>query len=225
VLVLTNGGALAIDKLVAHPSPDTPYAIVEAFNPSVAGAGPLAEALFGKTNKWGKLPVTMYPASFVNEKAMTDYDMASGVGRTYKYYTGRPLFEFGFGLSLTTFALSCEQTASATAREVAVTCAVRNTGDRYGDEVVMAFHAVGDTIRAKLDHPAPKRSLVDFARLSVPAGGKVTQSFTFRPETFALVGKDGWKTIAGGQHTLTFSRGVGDPSDDVKIVIDVPGAL
>ncbi len=54
VMVLTNGGALAIDNLVALPA-----AIVEAFNPGVGGAVPLAHSLFGLQNRWGKMPVTM----------------------------------------------------------------------------------------------------------------------------------------------------------------------
>ena len=54
VMVLTNGGALAIDNLMTQPC-----AIVEAFNPGVGGAVPLAHALFGLENRWGKLPITM----------------------------------------------------------------------------------------------------------------------------------------------------------------------
>ncbi len=54
VIVLTNGGALAIDNLVSLPA-----AIVEAFNPGVGGAVPLAHSLFGVQNRWGKMPVTM----------------------------------------------------------------------------------------------------------------------------------------------------------------------
>jgi hypothetical protein len=54
VIVLTNGGALAIDNLVSLPA-----AIVEAFNPGVGGAVPLAHSLFGIQNRWGKMPVTM----------------------------------------------------------------------------------------------------------------------------------------------------------------------
>lgn len=54
VMVLTNGGALAIDDLMSQPA-----AIVEAFNPGVGGAVPLAHSLFGFQNRWGKLPITM----------------------------------------------------------------------------------------------------------------------------------------------------------------------
>lgn len=106
-LVLCNGGQLAIDTLMAAPA-----AIVEAFNPSVTGATPLAQALFGQLNRWGRLPYTMcvscwcparmrrrgsvgvdtrardrplrYPANYVNEIAMDDFDMTAPPGRTYR---------------------------------------------------------------------------------------------------------------------------------------------
>ena len=102
VLVLCNGGALAIDRLIAGP-----VAIVEAFNPSVAGPRALAATLFGEENRWGKLPVTMYPHSYIREQPVHNYDMAKAPGRTYKYYRGTALFPFGFGLSLTEFAMEC----------------------------------------------------------------------------------------------------------------------
>ena len=92
VMVLINGGALAIDELLIKRT--APYAIVEAFNPNVIGGVAVADALFGKVNRWGKLPVTMYPHAFIKEKSMIDYDMSSGVGRTYRYYKGTPLFTF-----------------------------------------------------------------------------------------------------------------------------------
>ena len=63
--VLFNGGALAIDDLVSRPPPAhgssaaaAAYAIVEGFSPNTAGVPPLAAALFGDHNRWGKLPVT-----------------------------------------------------------------------------------------------------------------------------------------------------------------------
>ena len=101
VMVLTNGGALAIDNLIAQPD-----AIVEAFNPGVGGAVPLAHSLFGAQNRWGKMPITMwamlgaaltccvswrtrrYPHSYIAEQAMTNFNMSQAPGRTYRYYTG-----------------------------------------------------------------------------------------------------------------------------------------
>jgi hypothetical protein len=63
VIVLINGGALAIDNLI-----DKSQAIVEAFNPSVNGAFPLAHSLFGYSNKWGKMPFTMYPHDYIKQQ-------------------------------------------------------------------------------------------------------------------------------------------------------------
>ena len=101
---------------------------------------------------------------------MTNYDMAKPPGRTYKYYTGEPLWPFGMGLSYTTFDLSCTSTSSSTTTTTSsstlgggaaaprgsasppgdeqhelpltVSCDVKNTGSVDGDEVVMVYHKV-----------------------------------------------------------------------------------
>ena len=88
LLILSNGGAIAFDELVEKSK-----AIVEAFNPGF-GSRALADLLFGKRNTWGKLPITLYPASYQDEQPMLQYDMSAAPGRTYRYYTGQPLFSF-----------------------------------------------------------------------------------------------------------------------------------
>ena len=125
ILVLLNGGSLAIDNLIHGPR-----AIVEAFNPAVTGPLALAQHLFGFENRWGKLPVTMYPHSYITEQDMTNYDMSKSPGRTYKYYQGKPLFKFGFGLSYTDFDMNCKKEKGD------VVCKLSNVGERSGDEVV-----------------------------------------------------------------------------------------
>lgn len=204
VLVLTNGGALAIDTLTARASP-APYAIVEAFNPSVSGSKALAASLFGLENCWGKLPVTIYPRSFIYEQAMTNYDMTSGVGRTYRYYKGEPLFSFGFGLSLTSFRMACQARAI---EAFAFLCIVANIGDRDGDEVVQVYHQALDI--GAVSHPLPKRSLVAFERVSVKAAAAVEVDLKFTAEDFMIVNAAGERTLYPGTHRLIFSRGHGD---------------
>ena len=63
--------------------------------------------------------------------------MTAAPGRTYRYFTGQPLFPFGSGLSLTTFThtASC-QAAEARADTIQCTTKVKNVGKRDGDEVV-----------------------------------------------------------------------------------------
>jgi hypothetical protein len=63
VIILVNGGALAIDTLISDSN-----AIVEAFNPCLHGANAIASTLFGFSNKWGKMPYTMYPHDYIKQQ-------------------------------------------------------------------------------------------------------------------------------------------------------------
>eukprot|EP00730_Choanoeca_flexa_P014522 TRINITY_DN6379_c1_g1_i2.p1 TRINITY_DN6379_c1_g1~~TRINITY_DN6379_c1_g1_i2.p1 ORF type:complete len:804 (+),score=166.70 TRINITY_DN6379_c1_g1_i2:121-2412(+) len=209
VLILSNGGALAIDEFVEGPA-----AIVEVFNPGIPGAKALAEALFGKANRFGKLPYTMYPHDYIQQQPMTNYDMSRAPGRTYRYYTGQPLYPFGHGLSYTTFELSCAS-ASGTYNH---TCTVRNTGNRDGDEVVMVYHSAGSDVRDDAPHPVPLRSLIAYERVHVPNGGSASITFTLSPKQALLVNQHGDKTLYKGTHDFIVSRGPGLKTDDDVVV-------
>jgi len=205
VIVLCNGGALAIDSLIERPN-----AIIEAFSPSLKGAQAIAASMFGKANRWGKLPVTMYPHDYIQQQPMTNYDMAKAPGRTYKYYTGTPLFPFGHGLSLTSFSLHCDATSAPYG--VAASCQVANLGQLDGDEVVMVFHNVSDAIRHKATHPIPLKALVAFQRVSVAVGNSTSFSLPLPSSIFEVVDENGDKRLYPGSHSLIFSRGHGDTS-------------
>ena len=94
VVVLINGGVLDIEEMVAE---DAIGSIVEAWYPGFFGAGALASTVFGEENRFGKLPVTIYDKGF--DMDVLDFCMSCGLGRTYKYYQGTPVFPMGFGLS------------------------------------------------------------------------------------------------------------------------------
>ncbi|KAH3745647.1 glycoside hydrolase family 3 domain protein [Pelomyxa schiedti] len=140
VVVLINGGSLSIEW-----TKDNVPAILEAFYAGQSAAQAIADVLFGDYNPGGKLPYTVYPAEYVDQIPLTEMGMSVSPGRTYRYYTGTPLWPFGWGLSYTNFTLdwysqeylpeSLDVGAQSTNYRVNVT----NTGGRAGDEVVMAF--------------------------------------------------------------------------------------
>jgi len=226
VLVLTNGGALAIDDLIVRSKAPSPagsrvpgYAIVEAFNPGVVGGKAIGASLFGLENRWGKLPITMYPHDYIKKQSMVNYDMSASPGRTYKYYDGTPLFHFGFGLSLTSFHLdSCDWIPSSYLF-TSLNCTVTNTGSRKGDEVLQVYH-VAQSI-GKVDHPLPKRALRAFTRVTIPAGSSTSVSFSsLSPDSLKVVNKQGVPTLYPGTHLLIVSRG--SPADEQILKIEVP---
>ncbi|GFQ04441.1 probable beta-d-xylosidase 7 [Phtheirospermum japonicum] len=101
-LVLLCGGP--VDVSIAKENPKV-GSILWAGYPGEAGGVAVAETLFGDHNPGGKLPVTWYPKDFV-KVPMTDMrmrpDPPTGYpGRTYRFYTGTKVFEFGYGLSYT----------------------------------------------------------------------------------------------------------------------------
>ena len=96
-VVLMNGSALAVNWINEHAN-----AVLEAWYPGEEGGAAIAETLSGKNNPAGRLPVTFYTG--VNQLPnFEDYQMA---GRTYRYFKGKPLYPFGYGLSYTTFSYS-----------------------------------------------------------------------------------------------------------------------
>ncbi|KAH6778202.1 Glycosyl hydrolase family protein [Perilla frutescens var. frutescens] len=105
VLVLLCGGPVDVSFAKQNPKIGS---ILWAGYPGEAGGVAVAETLFGDNNPGGKLPVTWYPKDF-NQVAMTDMrmrpDPSTGYpGRTYRFYTGPKVYEFGYGLSYTNYS-------------------------------------------------------------------------------------------------------------------------
>lgn len=161
-LVMLNGSAVGINY-----AKDNVPAIVEAWYPGQAGGTAIADVLFGDYNPGGRLPVTFYK-SVDQLPPFTDYDMK---GRTYRYFTGEPLWPFGYGLSYTTFGYG-KLTAPATARagqDVPVRVDVKNTGGRAGEEVVQVY-----VKRSAAGAGDPIRSLAAFTRVPLARGAQRT---------------------------------------------------
>ena len=132
-VVLMNGSALAVNWINEHAN-----AVLEAWYPGEEGGAAVAETLSGKNNPAGRLPVTFYK-DVSQLPNFEDYGMAN---RTYRYFNGKPLYPFGYGLSYTTFKysdLSVPTQAVAAGQPVGADVTVTNTGKVAGDEVVQVY--------------------------------------------------------------------------------------
>jgi beta-glucosidase len=145
-------------------------AILQAWYPGESGGRAVGEILFGDVNPSGHLTVTFYRAT-TDLPAFTNYSMAD---RTYRYFSGTPLYAFGHGLSYTKFDFKSGKLASkkmAANGTAKVTFTVKNTGKLDGDEVAQVyFRHVNSAV------PQPKMALCGFTRVHLKHGesGKVT---------------------------------------------------
>ena len=174
VLVLLSGSALAVDWAQDHVP-----GIVEAWYGGQAAGTALADVLFGKYDPAGRLPVTFYRS--VND--LPPFDDYAMKGRTYRYFTGTPLYPFGYGLSYTTFRYSNLRTSSPTLRangRVMVRVNVTNTGKRTGDEVVQLYvQHLGTKV------PQPIKDLRGFRRVTLRPGETRVVAFPLRASELA----------------------------------------
>jgi beta-glucosidase len=167
VLVLLNGSALAVNWENDHLA-----AIVEAWYPGQAAGTAIADVLFGDYNPGGRLPVTFYKSTD-DLPPFEDYKISN---QTYRFYKGKPLYPFGYGLSYTSFKYSNLHVTPVGRDSVRVTARLQNTGALPGDEVVQVYISAKDTRVA--NHPQPIHSLAAFRRISLKPGQVQDLQFT-----------------------------------------------
>jgi len=196
VVVLQSGSAVALNWANQHAD-----AILEAWYPGVDGGHAIARTLAGMNNPSGRLPITFY-AGLDGLPAFTDYNFktVSG-GRTYRYFQGKPLWGFGYGLSYTTFSYGPVKLSAESIRAgapITATVTVTNTGKAAGDEVVEAYLKTPQK-------DGPIHSLAGFQRIAIPAGGTREVSITIDPRTLSSVDGEGNRAILEGRYTLTLA--------------------
>ena len=190
--LLLPGNQYELIKSVAAVNPNTVVVIqslgmveVEQFkdNPNVAGiiwtgfngqaqGTAMARILFGDVNPGGKLNATWY-RSLDDLPDITDYALRGGPGkngRTYWYFNKDVSYEFGYGLSYTTFEysnFSISKSAITPNDRITLSADVTNTGGVDGDEVVQVYVRTPDS-PASLERPIKR--LKGFRRVTIPAG-------------------------------------------------------
>lgn len=160
-------------------------AILQAWYGGQSAGTAIADILWGDFNPSGKLPVTFY-ASDSQLPDFSDYSMS---GRTYRYFTGTPLYPFGYGLSYTNYEYGKPEPAApkiSAGDSLTVMTTVKNTGKMAGDEVLQLY-----IIHPDAPAPKPLRALKGVKRVSLMPGECQHVRFTLSPRDLALVEEDG----------------------------------
>jgi beta-glucosidase len=198
-VVLFNGRPLALTR-VAEASP----AILEAWFPGVEAGNAVADVLFGKVNPGGKLPVSFprsvgqIPIYYNHEPTGRPCGVASKYNSRYRDIRScAPLYEFGYGLSYTTFAVSnLRLSSSRISRRGRLTASVdiANTGTRDGEDVVQLY--LHDPV-ASISQPV--RRLRGFERVRLARGAKETVTFTLDSSDFGFYDNRGRFVVEPGR--------------------------
>ena len=192
VVILMAGSS--IDISIAQ---ERAGAILLTWYPGALGGKAAAELLFGTESPSGKLPVTFYHNEALAEMPdFTDYAMRD---RTYRYYRGRPLYPFGYGL---TYGRCSVETVTGDKHRAVVT--VLNDGPRDTEDVIELY------LRDEGSPLAPPNPILcGFRRVFLAAGERAEFEVGIDPEALTVVGDDGVRIPGSG--TWTLYAGFGGP--------------
>ena len=197
ILVLNEGRPRVISKIEPLAN-----AVIQTYLPSNYGGDALANVLAGEVNPSGKLPYT-YPKSpntllnYYHKPAESQKKMDGA----YNYEGDfTPQYEFGYGLSYTTFEyskLSVNKKVFSKDDDLTISVDVKNTGSVEGKEVVMLY--TSDLV-AKMT-PDAKR-LRRFEKISLTPGEIKKVTFNLSAKDLAYVNQSGKWTIEPGEFEI-----------------------
>ena len=191
VVLLMAGSAIDLTE-----AQEKANAVLLTWYPGAGGGKAVADLLFGKASPSGKLPVTFYRnAALAEMPDFTDYSMKN---RTYRYYTGEPLYPFGYGLTYGDVAV----TGLEADREKA-TVRVENRGAATQDVIQLYIRDTGS-------QDAPTNPILcGFLRVELAAGEIKTLDIPLDPKAFTVVNEQGQRVAGVGPWTLY--AGTGQP--------------
>ncbi len=211
ILVLINGRPLSVRWAAEH----TPV-IVEAWMCGEQGGNAIADILFGDYNPSGHLPITIprhvgQLPFYYNAKPSKKYWIEDGWHKPYIDMSPLPLFEFGFGLSYTTFEysnLNITPAETGAGGKINISLDITNTGKVQGADVVQLY--INDVISSVT---TPIKELQGFEKVNLNPGEKQKVEFTLTPENLAFLDQNlNWVVEPG-----KFEVMVGCSSEDIKL--------
>ena len=197
IFVNCSGGAVAMT-----PEMETCDAILQWWYDGEQGGEALADVLTGRYNPSGKLPVTFYR----NTEQLPDFLDYTMKNRTYRYFTGEPLFPFGHGLSYTTFEFGKVKVSGKTGDNACVlTVTVKNTGSVEGTETVQVY------FRRTADKEGPLKTLCGYQQVTLKPGETRTVTITLPRKSL-----ESWDTQTNTIHFVAgeYQLMVGPSSSD-----------
>ena len=212
VVVLINGRPLSV-RWVAENVP----AILGAWNCGEEGGNAVAEILFGEYNPEGRLPVTIprhvgqLPVYYNYMPSKAYWARDGNRKNRYADMPATPLWEFGYGLSYTTFEYSNLRVTPleiGPAGEVTISVDVKNIGSREGREVVQLY--INDEYSTV---STPVKELKGFEKISLAPGEKKTARFRITPDLLSLFDINLKQMVEPG----TFTVMVGSSSEDIRL--------
>lgn len=202
VFVMMTGSAIAIPWEAKHIP-----AIINAWYGGQAAGAAVADVLFGDYNPAGRLPVTFYGS----DQDLPDFSDYSMTNRTYRYFSGKPLYGFGYGLSYTRFKYDQLSLPASVKRGIPlrVRITVSNTGAVAGEEVVQLY----------LSHPgsktkSPIKALKGFERIALKAGERRVLTFTLSKEDMSTINANGGMQQLSGKIMLSVG---GSQPDELNV--------
>ncbi|MBR3823805.1 MAG: glycoside hydrolase family 3 C-terminal domain-containing protein [Lachnospiraceae bacterium] len=187
-------------------------AIMQVWYPGARGGKVIADLLFGKLSPSGKLPITFYNDT-ADLPAFEDYSMK---GRTYRYLESEPLYPFGYGLSygdadITSVECNGQKVEAGaavsvdTAEGMTISVEIENKSNMELGEVVQIYIKDVDSTYATTNG-----KLCGFARVNVPAGGKVSVAVPMDKDAFTVVNDAGQRLVDGKKFAVSVGFGQAD---------------
>ncbi len=202
ILVNMTGSAMDLRYFQEHAD-----AVLQAWYPGARGGAVIAKILFGEISPSGKLPLTFYQ----NTEELPDFENYSMEGRTYRYYKGKPLYPFGYGLTYGDVNLEkaeCEKTLPETG-ELTIKAHVANKGTVSTGEVVQVYVKDLDST-----YGTPNARLGAFQRVFLSGGESRDLEIKLDREAFTVVNEEGERMTDGRRFLI--SIGLGQPDERTR---------
>ncbi len=193
ITVLVNGKPLCLGDVIEHSD-----ALIEMFNGGDLGGLCVAEMIAGKFNPSGKLPIS-FPRASGQVPCYYNY-LPGWHGGKYMDVEETSLYDFGYGLSYTTYEYENLKLSSETAKDgdiLTVSVDIKNTGDMDGYEIVEMYY--NDLYSSVM---TPVRQLCGFRKVLIKAGETVHVELPLAIHDLALVNKDCQTVVEPGDFEI-----------------------